>query len=353
MAIRYMDGYETLPVLKASQVISSGTAASVTGRDGVGKALSCTGGAVTSTHTTTLPAAYSTLIFGVGKNVGAGAFGSSAGGSHLWSLYGDSGATQHLTLMVDATGHLVLRRGSVSGTVLATSTNSITAGSWVYLVTKATINDTTGTCEVRIGGTSTGWINFTGDTKNAGTNSTLDTIIQGIGVALIASDDLVVCDSVDGTGLTPAQDAAWNDFFTDKVIKGIRPDGNGATSQWTGSDGNSTDNYLQVDEDPLNTSDYNGDATATNRDLYTFSDLSILGTVHAVQPHLYAQKSDGGTRQVKSLARSNGGTVSASAALNLSTTWGIVSDTIRPLDADGTAWTVTTVNNHQFGVETV
>lgn len=54
------------------------------------------------------------------------------------------------------------------------------------------------------------------------------------------------------------------------------PDGTGTYSQWTGSDGDSTDNYALVDEVPSSSTDYILSATADQIDSYTTSTISLF-----------------------------------------------------------------------------
>jgi len=338
MARILADGFETNGLLKPSMVASSGVNFP-TGRDGVGHAY--TGGNASATLVTTLPSTLSTIILGVGAKCTSSVLGQT-GSAYGLTLYGDANATSHLTVNVDASNHITLRRGAGNGTIIATATLTVPVNTWFYLEVKATIADSGGICIVKVDGTE--HINFTGDTKNAGTLTTFSGF-NLMGSSAWTLDDLFV---LDATGSAP-----YNDFIGDVSIKGLRPNGNGASSQYLGSDGNSTDNYLLTDEDPWNTTDYVGDSTAGNRDLYEHGDLAIVGTVHCVQEHIYAQKSDGGARSIKTAKRSTGGTVLAGSSQALSTSWTLYSSALDATDADGVDWTVSTVNSHQFGVETV
>lgn len=260
------------------------------------------------------------------------------------TLRGDAGATSHLNVIFDSVGHLVLRRGT---TTLATSAQTASAGVWYYLEVKATIADAGGVCVVRVDGVD--WINFTGDTRNAGTATTIDSLrLIGAGSGTsgtITWDDMYVCD---GTGAAP-----YNDFIGDHKVETLRPAGNGASSQFVGSDGNSVDNYLLVNEVTPDPADYVGSGVAGSRDLYDTGDLAATtsGTVRAVQVQLYAAKSDAGTATVKTAIRSPSGVVDASTAQPLSTTYAMLNGPIRLTDPDGAAWTIGTVNGMQVGAE--
>jgi hypothetical protein len=345
VALLKMHGFEGAPDVSPGISTNSGSIVAVTGRDGVGKAIQNGSTAGASILIVPVGSAVSTLIVQFAAKVNlAVQGGSTLEGSKLVSLLGDSGATTHLTITIDATNKLQLRRGGPTGTVIATETGVRSDATWVYLEIKATVDDAVGTCIVRANGVEV--INFTGDTKNAGTATTLDTLSFGFAGNLTAHpiDDLIIMDS---TGST------MNDFMGDHVIKGLRANGNGAANQWTGSDGDSTDNYLLSDELPFSSTDYVGDFTPGNQDIYAFEDLSITGTVRAVRPLLYAAKTDAGIRSVKALKRATSGTIVGSSDLALSTTYAILDAPIWETDADGTAWTVAKVNSAQFGVQTV
>lgn len=344
MALLAMYGFEGAPDVAPGITINTGSITADTGRDGTGK--SVRGSSGTPALTVPIGSAVSTLIaqWAFKVNLAAQA-GNTADGVKVIGLYGDSGVTNHLTLNINASNQLQVRRGGPTGTVIATESGSRTDGAWAYIELKVTIADSGGTCIVRANGVEV--INFTGDTKNAGTNTSIDALRFGLGTpspGWVPIDDLII---MDGTG------SSMNDFVGDHAIKAIRPNGDGASSQWLGSDGNSTNNYQLVDETTFSSSDYVADSTAGHQDLYAFEDISTTGAVKAVKPVIFAAKSDAGTRSVKAVKRNSGGTTATSSSLALSTTYAILSGPIWETDAAGSAWTVSTVNSHQFGVETV
>ena len=79
-----------------------------------------------------------------------------------------------------------------------------------------------------------------------------------------------------------------DEFLGDCTVATLLPTGNGFVNQFVGSDGNSTDNYLLVDEQPPSSTDYVGSATTGQQDLYTLTNLTGSGTVLAVAPTIYA-----------------------------------------------------------------
>lgn len=264
------------------------------------------------------------------------------------SVFGDAGVTQHLTLTIESTGVINLRRGNQSGTIIATATPLWPGtGQWRSIQFQATISDTVGTCKVRLDDVEV--INFTGDTKNGGTNSTIDKVQLLISGGLSNADDFWVCDGVDATA---TQGVPNNDFLGDLSVAPLRPSGNGTYSQLLGSDGNSTDNYLLVDEVGPNTTDYVGSATTGQHDLYVMQDLpTATSAVIAVQPVLVAQKSDAGTANLKPMIKENS-VETLDTAVALSTSWATMAGAIRcKKPSAGTAWTAADVNGMEAGME--
>lgn len=162
-------------------------------------------------------------------------------------------------------------------------------------------------------------------------------------------DDLVI---VDGAGPAP-----YNGPLGDVAIETVRPNGNGAASDWVGSDANSVDNYLLID-DVSTTTDYVGTAVVGARDLYELGPLvsAAAGDILAVQVELYAAKSDSGTAPgpLDVLTRSVAGTVrsdEAASPAQLATTYQWFQGPILTADPDGDPWTVARVEGLQAGVE--
>lgn len=282
----------------------------------------------------TLPSSYSTLIVGVAFNVDS--FRLHNTNVYLVAL--NEGGTNHLTLGLTATGLLEVMR---NGTVLATGTTPISTGVWYYAEIKAVIHDSTGAVTVRLNGVN----EITGtslDTRNGGAG-VIDTIhLRNPTSNIVWFDDLYVCDTSGSTN---------NDFLGDVRVEALFPNGNGNSSQLAGSDGNSTDNYLLVDEtSPNGDTDYVESSTVGQKDTYAFGNLtSTTGSVYGVQILPYAQKTDAGTRSIASVARLSATEVD-SADKTLSTTYTYLPD-IRETKPGGGAWSITDVNNAEFGVK--
>lgn len=284
-----------------------------------------------------------TLPIAAAAKVTAGvAIKFAAGGTGpVLQFKGDARATTHLSLAPNAAGNLVLSRGA---TVLATSTQTIVYGTnWYYVEMQATISDSGGTCVVRVDEVE--WINFSGDTKNAGTASTIDGVtILGNSANRSGFDDFYV---TNGTGPAP-----YDGFLGDVKVSTLLVNGNGAQSNFIGSDGNSIDNYLLVDDPTPSETDYVGSTAVGARDLYAFQDLSTSDDVLAVQPLLHVHKTDAGVLNVKPLVRGSAGTVVAQPAQVPAQTMAAMLGEPVTLNPDGgVPWTVAAVNAAQVGAE--
>lgn len=253
------------------------------------------------------------------------------------ALY-DAG-TQHVQLLSNAAGNLILKIGD--GTTLATTTRSISAQVFHYVELKVTIGDA-GSYEIRVNGEN--WSSGSADTRN-GANAVVNAFrvgaIGNTNAATVRIDDLYVCDGAGSTN---------NDFLGDVRIQAIFPTGNGNTSNLVGSDTNSVDNYLLVDETSPSTADFVESSTVTDKDTYVFGDVTpTTGTVLGVQLVPYAAKTDAGVRSIATIARLSGTEVD-SANYTLSTTPQYFVS-VHETKPGGGAWSITDVNNAEFGVK--
>lgn len=282
-------------------------------------------------------AGMTTLYCGFGE-----LFENNPGTNTSWfRLY--EGSVVHLSMRFDTSGRLLLYRGEGT-TLLATSagTFDLTGAAWHYWEVKAIISDTVGVFEVRLDGAV--FVTYSGDTRNAGTTGAIDQIMW--------------VRPYSGSGNNFIVDDFWLDdagYLGDKVVYSLPANGNGDSSQWVGSDGNSTDNYLLVDDgEVVSITDYVASATSGNTDLYNIADLpASVTTVDAIQELIYVQASDGGTPpSVVPVAKGALGTVRADTALGtIPVAAADMLAQIRTTDPDGNALTPARVNAMQVGVK--
>lgn len=232
---------------------------------------------------------------------GFGFYMDSAPGTNTASLFdfADAGTLQ-VELRVDTTGHLVATR---NGTTLATGSAVLTAATYYHIAIKVMIADAGGRFIVKVNNVVD--IDFTGDTKNTANASAnmleLGSLSALAGSGIFTYDDWYV---MDGTG------AANNDFPADADLRVacLLPNGNGASSQFTGSDGNSVDNYLLVDEAaPNDDTDYVASGTVGHIDTYAMADLpSSAAAIQGIQQVIAARKDDAGSRTGRTVLRRSG-----------------------------------------------
>jgi hypothetical protein len=112
-------------------------------------------------------------------------------------------------------------------------------------------------------------------------------------------DDLYVNDD---SGSAPE-----NTYFGEAfVVESITPGGNGASSQWMGSDGDQVNNFQLVDDTGNDDTDYVKSGTLNNIDTYAMGDLTnTSGTVIGISHYFVAKKDDVATRKIASTIRTN------------------------------------------------
>ncbi len=250
------------------------------------------------------------------------------------------GATVQLSLVVTATGQLAIYRGTSAGTQLAaTAASYLVAGVWHYIELKATINNTTGTYEVRVDGNSSPILSGSGANTRQSSNNYANAItyLGGVGGSNKFDDIYVINTS----------GAVNNDFLGDIRIEGRVPTGAGNYAQFTPSTGS---NWQNVDDIPPNDdTDYNSSATLNNKDSFTHASLSSLsGTIRWVSHFIDGRKDDAGARKVAPLFRISA-TDYVGSDDTLSTSYQYFRQVYETSPATSTAWTVSEVNASEVG----
>lgn len=256
----------------------------------------------------------------------------------------DTSSTYHVCIAQNVNQALYATRGA-GGTLLGTTANNVVSlGIWQYVEIKVVLSDTVGEVTIKVDGATV--LNLTNiDTKNGGTKTVLEGCYFRVDFPVGNSyfDDLYLCN---GAG------SVNNDFLGDCSVETIYPNGNGNSSQLVGSDGNSVDNYLLVDEAGApSTADYVGSGVDGAKDTYAFSNLTqVTGAVKGLAVRSYAAKTDTGARSLSNVIRS-GGSDTVKTAQALGTGYDIHSDIVE-LDPNGSvAWTIASVNAAEFGVQ--
>lgn len=260
----------------------------------------------------------------------------------LISFYSDNGTTLHTSVYRKVGGALELR---VGGTIVATTSDTPTASGWHYIELVATLADAGGTINCYVDSNPTPVLSYTGDTKNGGTKTVFDHFyFNGTGYAWI--DDIYLSN---GAGPAP-----YNDRLGELRCYPLRPNGNGAVNQAIGSDGDSVNNYLLVDEASvsLNTGDWTQIMTDGDMDLYTLSDLSIVsGQIANVEVAQYAQKTDAGAKSIRQIIRTNSSNFAGNDQALVTNSYIPVRYNWKTNPDTGAPWTIAEINALQAGWE--
>lgn len=244
------------------------------------------------------------------------------------------GTSANMYLEVNNAGNLKLVRGF---TDIATGSQALTADTWYHFALKYFVDNTTGTFELRINGSATPDIDFTGDTQNTSFNYIQSVRLEGA-FEVFTYDDFVLAD-----------DTGTQAFLGDYDVYTLHPDGAGASAQFTPSAGS---NWQNVDENP-NDGDttYNESQTVGHKDRFTMGNVPTdTDTIYGVQVGAFSKKTDVGTRELNVLAY-DGTTEGAGSDLALSTDYQWVLGMFEDHPSGAAAWTESEVNSMEAGYE--
>lgn len=185
----------------------------------------------------------------------------------------------------DGSGDVTVRRGA---TVVTTASGVITGTALQAVAVELVIHGSAGSVRIVIDGVEV--LNATGlNTSRTGGTSWTDFYWYGGGAGQC---DLAVFDGTNPTGNDP------HELIPDLRVDYRPANGNGYSSQFVGSDANSTDNYLLVDDNGA--SDPDDDSTYVESDTpaidgYALADAPDPGaTIIGVVAYAHARKTDAG-----------------------------------------------------------
>lgn len=237
-------------------------------------------------------------------------------------------------------GHVEAWRATV---LLAQSASSTVyqAGVWHYLEVYLKIADAGGRFTIKVDGVT--HVDYTGDTLNSGANVEKIELVGGGTNSIVYFDDMYICDA---TGTVN------NTFLGDIVVEYMPVNGNGNSSVLVGSDADSTDNYLLVDEKPPSTTDYVGSATEGDKDTYLVGNITgTPATIVGVQVTSLVAKTDASAKFSRPIVRS-GTTDYVGTSQALPTTTYAARTDVWETDPDtASAWTESGVNAMESGFE--
>ena len=227
------------------------------------------------------------------------------------------GATRQITLNLNTDMTLRVARGNFGGTALGTTTKVVAQNTWYTIELKVLIHASAGTVDLKVDGVS--WLSLTGqNTRNSATAQWTAFEVGAQSSELTFNyAELYVLDGVASADAThPA-----NNFLYPYRMDPSYVTGAGTTTMFTPSAGA---NWQNVDEDPVNTTDYNTSTAAADKDTFVTQDAPVAGVLLGYQVNVFCQKTDAGVCTVAAVIRS-GGTDYVSAAQAVSTTFAYVS----------------------------
>ena len=292
----------------------------------------------------TLPSNNATLIVG-GACYFGGVPSTSDVGSVFWLHDSANGnftpSNSQVGVRGDGAGHIGVYRGD---TLLALSTNVVSVNTWYFIELKVTIHNTTGAYELRVNGSSTGWVPpVTGANTRGGTgNNYANMLMLGCSPRTQERwfDDIYVCSSAGSVN---------NDFLGPLKVFTIFPDGAGSQNDWAG---NYSSNYANVNEAGGDgDATFNQSATVGNIDLFAFGNVP-LGTIAAIQHTFQARQDAGAQRTFRPKTRISGANYSGDT-LQLPGSHAFITDVVEVSPATSTAWAASEVNAAEFGYELV
>jgi hypothetical protein len=278
----------------------------------------------------TLPlGSQATRCFSVWFNPGSG---NTQTGTPIIAFF-DVGSEQ-LSVRLDGSAHIIVSR---NGNTLATSTNTVSSNTWYHLQFKATIHNTTGAYEVKVNNTSTNWIPAATNqnTRGTGTNNTANQVAIG-----------------SGSSWTFTQVAIADDFTGQVQGVFLRGAGPGNVNQWAA---NSGDNRGAVaDRVPDDDASFISSTTSGNVDLYVMEKLPSAGTptILGVQHVIYAKQDAGVQRTLRPKTRA-AGTTRSGTSVNTGASYTYITEAVSVDPETGVAWTRTSLDATEFGVENV
>lgn len=353
MALLYMDGFDTGDYSQRwTTAVENATyppvISLVTGRFGYGQAISLKGGHdnFTGGIAKSFLSSTATIRFGGAVKLAT----TPSEDFPLLFIPAFAGSFGNICLKATTAGGLVLiRQGSAYGTwqfvsgstTLAAASEGLAVGQWAYLeVEYLPASNPTGRFILRKNGTVI--LDYSGDTRSS---------------TSVTKPDMIILTG----GFSPAPTIYWDDFYIadtsgsynntfkgDVEVRALTPNANGTYSQFTGSDGNSTDNYDLINDTTY--TDYVESSTVGQKDSYQLEDVSNMN-VHAVQSVVRGAQTSGGMAAVRPFVRVGStdypGTTQYLGQQNVST------NIFEANPATSAAWTAADVNGTEVGIEVV
>ncbi len=263
----------------------------------------------------------------------------------LQSSSGDFAGNTELRFEASGAGEIVVKRANATVEIGRSGVGVLQSSIENYLEIRVLASTTVGEVEVRINGDPTPVLNLSGVNTGAASFQLMELYGSPSGTRDFSAWTFIEVDA------TPPND------FLGHIRFGVSdPNGNGNSSQMVGSDGNSTDNYLLVDDGTggsiTNDSDttYVQSSTVGNKDTYAHEDLPTTAlSIIAVCPRFTARKTDAGTRSMKIVTRRGGTDYDGATEQFLGTSYGHFKEALLVDPNTSAAWTEANYNAAEFG----
>jgi hypothetical protein len=263
---------------------------------------------------------------------------------------GFAGSYANMFIKVTTAGGLVAVRHSsnnsmwtinVGTTILAAASEGLPLNQWAYLeVEYLPASNPTGRIIIRKNGTII--LDYTGDTRSTTSVTKPDMIVISPGYS--PAPTIVIDDFY----LTDTSGSYNNTFKGDVEVRALAPNGNGTYSQFTGSDGNSVDNYDLINDTTY--TDYVESSTVGNKDSYQLEDVSGVN-IHAAQSVVRGAQTSGGMAAVRPFVRV--GSTDYPGGTQYLGQQNVSTHIYEVNPATSAAWTAGDINNTEVGVEVV
>jgi hypothetical protein len=238
---------------------------------------------------------------------------------------------------------------ATTGTVLATSTFTITINTWYFIEFKWKIDNSIGTNDVILYADGTPIITLAATTDTQNTANAYATKFRLLGPSPnTATNNNCFLDDVYWLDLTGSTN---NGPLGNIRIQTLFPDNNGNSSDFVGSDGNSVNNYALVDDNPLSTADYADGAAVGDKDTYSFADtVSTTTVIYGVSINHVSLRTDAAARSVCPVVRHSGTDYDGS---NQALTASIASyqQILETNPGTSSGWTKSDVDGAEFGLK--
>jgi hypothetical protein len=237
-----------------------------------------------------------------------------------------------ITIRIESSGQIQIRRGGTGGVTLATSGTNLDMSIGHWFAIECLVADTAGTVKVYIDGSSSTFVEFTGDTAATGDFFWDQFSFSDVSGVEGFIDDIIITTSSEGQ---------QTESFERRVV--LVSDTAAGLTPSTG-----TQNFQNVIA--YDTATYNKGTTATTQDLYGAQGNLALGVIDFVQVEAVAAHQNDFEMQtaLKSGATTVYGTLGTGTA-----TYRNVPTTLYTTDPNTSgAWTAAAVNALQAGVRT-